>query len=121
MTEDEILSLAARKAKRGEYFTVHKYKYRDEKLRSKVRSMTKAGKLVFNGLRHKDYEYYRPEDRDVLEKQEFAHNERMKAIHAKNVDWHLKQAAKYSNERGDPKSLYSWHIKQAEVERMLSI
>lgn len=116
-TPEGILATCERIARRGEYFEVHRYRYRDESLRRKCLRLKKAGKLRQANTENPIWAFYRPEDVPVIEAAQQRHAEAMKKVHAQNVGWHLEQAEKNKIKYPD---LAAHHLKQAEEERRLS-
>lgn len=113
VTKESILKTCERVAKRGDMLAVHRFKYSRSELRKLCAALCNEGKLKRHGVANPMIYYYRPEDVAVIAKAQMRHEEEMKRIHARNVEWHLAQAEKHPE-------LSDYHHKQAEEERRLS-
>lgn len=114
----EILQICERKAKSGELFEVHKFRYRDDLKRKAVKGLCRDGKLILANNTNPYMSFYRPEDAATIEKAWAKQEAKMKTLHAKNVQWHLDQATKNQDKNN---GLYEYHLKEAEKERALSV
>lgn len=118
VSKASVLSTCARIAKCGEMYHVNIYRYGEQNKRKTCFELKAEGKLMQGESVNKCFTFYRPEDVEVIRTAEARHQQRMKKIHAKNADWHIGQAQKHSPD--NEKSLYHYHMKEAEKERQLA-
>ncbi len=112
--KQSILDVCGKLAKRGEYYQVHKFRYRDEAKRRLCWQLKNDGELIQCATLNPYYFYCRPADVEVINAALAKQAQVLKGIHAKNVGWHLSQAEKSPG-------LRDYHLKEAVKERELSL